>query len=117
MRTLNTKQAARLLGIHPDTYCERCAAGLYPAVKEGKEWVAVDVDLIQYLRSKYRQPTDTRGTPWGSTSEKAAATGGTASRSKVARQYDQALAPATGKPQSRRRPSTSAACGSSSASG
>ena len=55
MNTLTLKGAAKFLHIHPVTLQEKARAGEIPGAKVGKCWVFVDVDLVQYLRSKYRQ--------------------------------------------------------------
>jgi hypothetical protein len=53
MKTLNLKEAAELLHIHPITLQKRAAAGEIPGSKIGRAWVFVDVDLIDYIRSQY----------------------------------------------------------------
>ena len=55
MNTLTLKDAAKFLHIHPVTLQEKARAGEVPGAKVGKCWVFLDVDLVQYLRSKYRQ--------------------------------------------------------------
>jgi hypothetical protein len=82
MQTLNSTESAEFLKINIETFYERAASGEIPATKEGRSWVCVDVDLVQYLRTKYQRKTDSEGTPWGSISSQAATTGGIASASK-----------------------------------
>ena len=53
MNTLNLKAAAAFLHIHPVTLLEKANAGEIPGAKIGKCWVFVDVDLLEYIRSKY----------------------------------------------------------------
>lgn len=55
MITLSLKEAAKFLLIHPVTLQEKARAGEIPGAKIGKCWVFLDVDLVQYLRSKYRE--------------------------------------------------------------
>jgi excisionase family DNA binding protein len=54
MRTLDIKEAAALLKIHPVTLYRLVERGEVPAAKPGKKWVFVDVDLIDWLRAQYR---------------------------------------------------------------
>ena len=53
MRTLNTKQAADFLNMHPVTVQEKARAGVIPGAKPGKCWVFLEDDLAAYLRSLY----------------------------------------------------------------
>ena len=69
--TLNAEEAARLLNIDISTLCERARAGKIPGAKEGRAWVFVTADLIQHIRTKYRQKLDAEGNPWGVTKERA----------------------------------------------
>jgi len=65
VNTLNLKQAAELLHMGESTVRERASAGDIPAAKPGKEWVFVDVDLIEWLRSQYgkcRSSKETKST-------------------------------------------------------
>lgn len=55
--TLGIEAAAKLLHCHPETLRVKAASKEVPGVKIGREWVFVDVDLIEYLRSQYgREP-------------------------------------------------------------
>jgi hypothetical protein len=107
MATLDTEDAAGFLKIHPETFCRLARAGKVPAAKVGRSWVAIDVDLEAYIRSKYAPKEDGE---WGSTGGKDAASGGTSSSSRAAA-YRKALAPATVKRPNRSKPGTSASCG------
>ncbi|MGB8437740.1 MAG: helix-turn-helix domain-containing protein [Burkholderiales bacterium] len=51
MRTLNLKQAAAFLNMHPVTVQERARAGTLPGAKPGKCWVFLEEDLAAYLRA------------------------------------------------------------------
>ncbi|MEO8717901.1 MAG: helix-turn-helix domain-containing protein [Burkholderiales bacterium] len=53
MRTLNVREAAELLNLHPVTVQERARAGEIPGAKPGKAWVFIEEDLVGYLRSLY----------------------------------------------------------------
>ena len=91
--TLNAEEAARFLNIDIGTLCERARAGKIPGAKEGRAWVFVTADLIQHIRSKYRQKFDGEGIPWGPAEKKVTPTLG-ASYSAIRRDYEKALAPA-----------------------
>lgn len=54
MKTLTLQQAASLLHIHPVTLQEKANLGEVPAAKIGKRWVFIDIDLFEYIRTKYR---------------------------------------------------------------
>lgn len=53
MRTLDLKEAAQLLRMHPEEVRRRVKAGELPGAKAGRAWVFVDLDLVDYLRSLY----------------------------------------------------------------
>ncbi|MDP3610035.1 MAG: helix-turn-helix domain-containing protein [Methylophilus sp.] len=55
MHTLNLKEAAHLLKIHPVTLGDKARTGEIPGTKIGKCWVFVDVDLIDYIRAQYKR--------------------------------------------------------------
>ena len=55
METLTLEEAAELLKMHPATLQEKARSGEIPGAKPGKCWVFVDVDLIEYIRSKYKR--------------------------------------------------------------
>ncbi|MDO8961069.1 MAG: helix-turn-helix domain-containing protein [Methylophilus sp.] len=55
MHTLNLKEAAHFLKIHPVTLGDKARAGEIPGTKIGKCWVFVDVDLIDYIRAQYKR--------------------------------------------------------------
>ncbi|MDI1302097.1 MAG: helix-turn-helix domain-containing protein [bacterium] len=54
MNTLDLRQAADFLRIHPVTLRIKAAAGEIPGAKVGRAWVFIEVDLVEYLRSRYR---------------------------------------------------------------
>ncbi|MBC3871220.1 helix-turn-helix domain-containing protein [Undibacterium oligocarboniphilum] len=53
MTTLNLKEAAQFLKIHPITLSRLAAHGQIPAAKTGKKWIFITVDLLDWLRAKY----------------------------------------------------------------
>jgi len=53
METLDLKQAAAFLKMHPVTLQAKARAGLIPAAKPGKCWAFIKDDLVTYLRSIY----------------------------------------------------------------
>lgn len=53
MITLNLKQAAVLLNMHPVTLLLKANAGIVPAAKPAKSWVFIQQDLLDYLRGLY----------------------------------------------------------------
>ena len=58
--TLDVKQAAMVLKLHPSTIVARARGGKIPGAKLGKSWVFVLEDLITFIRSRYigGQPPD-----------------------------------------------------------
>ena len=52
MTTLNLKEAAALLKIHPVTLQDKARAGEIPGAKIGRAWVFIEFDLLEYIRSK-----------------------------------------------------------------
>lgn len=56
MNTLNLKQAAAFLKMHPEEV-RRCAKlGLVSGAKRGKSWVFIEEDLNAWLRGQYPAP-------------------------------------------------------------
>ena len=53
MRTLTLDQAAEFLHVHPVTLLRMAQSGKVPAVKPGKCWVFIDLDLADWLRAQY----------------------------------------------------------------
>jgi excisionase family DNA binding protein len=53
METLDLKQAAAFLKMHPVTVQAKARAGEIPAAKPGKCWTFIKDDLVSYLRSLY----------------------------------------------------------------
>jgi hypothetical protein len=53
MDTLDTKQAAQFLHIHPVTLQGKARRGEIPGAKIGKQWVFLQLDLLAYVRAQY----------------------------------------------------------------
>jgi hypothetical protein len=53
MDSLDLKEAAQFLKIHPEELRRRARAGLVPGAKIGKRWVFIEDDLVYFLRSQY----------------------------------------------------------------
>ena len=56
METLDLKQAAHFLRLHPEELRQRTKRGLIPGAKVGRSWVFIEDDLVQYVRSLYAAP-------------------------------------------------------------
>ena len=54
IKTLNIKEAAAFLKIHPVTLSVKAASGEIQGAKIGKRWVFLEVDLIEHIRSQYK---------------------------------------------------------------
>jgi len=53
MNTLNLKEAARFLNMHWQTLRTTAALGEVPGAKISKQWVFIEEDLVEYIRSQY----------------------------------------------------------------
>ena len=51
MKTLNLREAAAFLKMHPVTLQGKAKVGDIPGAKPGKSWVFIDEDLANYIRS------------------------------------------------------------------
>jgi hypothetical protein len=98
MKTLNLKEAAAFLKLHPVTLQSKAKAGEIPGAKIGKCWVFVDVDLIEFIRSQYISNRQDAGKEdqQCSLNGKVVHTG-TTSLLSIEKQYSEALAPVTKK--------------------
>jgi hypothetical protein len=54
-RNSHRDEAAAFVGLHPDTLRERAASAIIPGAKTGKEWRFLDIDLVAYVRGRYRR--------------------------------------------------------------
>src|SRR5688572_30086592 len=53
MQSLDLKEAAQFLKMHPEEVRRRARSGYLPGAKAGKRWVFLEDDLVAYLRSLY----------------------------------------------------------------
>lgn len=56
METLDLKEAADFLKLHPFTVRQRACAGLIRGYKPGKAWVFIKSELEEYLKSTVPYP-------------------------------------------------------------
>lgn len=99
MKTLEIEGAAKLLHCSTDRVLTLIAKEGLPAAPDiGKGWLFVDVDLIEWVRSRYANKDK-----WQSTREKARRTSGSSSTSVVSR-YAKALAQPTARQRAESRP-------------
>src|SRR5690606_23006806 len=56
MRTLDLREAAAFLKMHPEEVRRRAKCGQIPGGKAGRAWVFIDLDLADYVRSLYAEP-------------------------------------------------------------
>jgi len=56
MDTLDLKEAAQFLRLHPEELRQRAKRGQIPGAKVGRCWVFLEDDLVQYVRSLYPAP-------------------------------------------------------------
>jgi hypothetical protein len=56
VKTLDLKEAAQFLHMHPEEVRSRAKRGLIPGVKTGRRWVFIDIDLAAHIRSGYLSP-------------------------------------------------------------
>ncbi len=54
LNTMNLKEAATFLKIHPVTLSVKAASGEIQGAKIGKRWVFIEVDLVAHIRSQYQ---------------------------------------------------------------
>jgi helix-turn-helix protein len=65
MKTLNLREAAVFLHMHPEEVRTRAKRGIIPGAKIGRCWVFIDTDLADFIRSQY--PVRRQALPvWGS---------------------------------------------------
>ena len=69
MNTLDLSDAAALLHMSEDALMRKARAGIIPGCKPGRQWVFLEVDLIEWMRSQYSQTPKTRARQWASTKE------------------------------------------------
>ena len=101
-RTLDAREAAQLLHVHPQTLMALARTGVIPGCRVGKAWVFVESLLIEYLVAQSLLRVSVAGTQekteCRSTEEKTRPIGGRNCRSSVANlaRYRSALGLPTG---------------------
>lgn len=63
MNTLNLKEAASYLHMHPVTLLQKANAGIVPAAKPAKRWVFIQSDLDNYIRGLYKSHSQFNESP------------------------------------------------------
>ncbi len=53
---LKVREAAALLGIHPNSLRALARAARVPATKVGRDWRFIEADLVGWIRSRYPDP-------------------------------------------------------------
>jgi len=99
MRTFTLKEAAQVLKMHPEELRRRAKSGKVPAAKPGKQWVFLEEDLQNYLRSLYASSRQALQGDHGSEQtwpfSNAVVPGGLISPARAARELASLLAPKT----------------------
>jgi len=98
--TLNLKEAASFLKIHPQTLRTRAIAGELPGAKIGKSWVFIKEDLAHVIRSRYigsGRASLSKGDNLCFTDDPILKTGGANSPHQTDKRYEELLKPATKK--------------------
>jgi len=99
-KTLDLREAAELLKMHPQTVRRLAIKGIIPSAKPGKCWVFIEADLVAWLRSRYCQPRQVpegeEDTQWHYTKGKTQNTGGPVSPHRTAKNYANLLGLPTG---------------------
>src|ERR1019366_4690637 len=97
METLDLKQAACFLKLHPEELRRRAKAGRVPAAKVGKCWVFLESDLADYVRSLYASDWQALqvmlGKDYPCHLSNAARSGGLTSSPPTGNEYDDLLEP------------------------
>jgi excisionase family DNA binding protein len=99
MRTLDLKEAAGLLKMHWQTLRSKAVSGEIPGAKPGKQWVFIEEDLVEYVRSQYSvtgRASSTLGETRCSISETAVNITGAGSPHQTERRYADLLKLPTG---------------------
>jgi hypothetical protein len=53
IESYDLQQAAAFLNMHPDTLQRKAAAGEIPGAKIGKNWVFINIHLVQFVSEQY----------------------------------------------------------------
>ena len=54
MKTMGIEDASKLLRVHPVTLSKMASSGEVPAAKIGREWIFIEVDLLDHIRAQYK---------------------------------------------------------------
>lgn len=61
MTTLNLKEAAALLKMHPMSLRRQVVNGIVPGARAGRSWIFIEEDLLNWLRSQYSEEARAAG--------------------------------------------------------
>src|SRR5579872_5410765 len=98
VKTLNLKEAAAFLHMHPEEVRTRARRGLIPGAKAGRRWIFLEIDLAEYVRSLYpvrRQALQVTSQEAVCHLQSAGRSGGSTSPPLGVSEYDDLLRPAT----------------------
>lgn len=109
MRTLDLRQAADFLKMHPESLRRRAVAKEIPCAKPSKAWVFIDTDLADWIRGQYadRARAVEPGETTCSTKEAVAVIGGSDSPRQTAARYADLLGPKVARMRKSTKPSSS----------
>lgn len=96
MQTFDLQEAAAFLKMSAEAVRRKAKAGNIPASKPGKQWVFLQDDLVDYLRSRYRETRAPQVScegekTWRCGNEKIAKTGGLISEHQMDSEYGDLL--------------------------
>src|SRR5690625_2710894 len=94
METLNLREAAAFLRVHPETLRARAQRNQIPGAKIGRSWVFLREDLVKVIRAVYAeggQMARVEDQECHSTSAKTRRFGGFGSKYRAIQQYRRAL--------------------------
>ena len=96
IKTMGIDEAAEFIRVHPVTLSKMAHEGEIPAAKPGKEWVFINIDLVEWLRSKYKTQASVsdqtkRTNKCHSTNVKIQLPGGTNSKAQMGNGYKELL--------------------------
>lgn len=113
MSVLDTKRAAKMLGVHPVTLRNLAIEGKIPCRKVGREWRFHEDHLTDWLRGDNAK--EGKGeTEWQSTS--AAMSGGFVSPRRTEQEYENLLGPSPGETRKNTNPAANRNSGASTSS-
>jgi Helix-turn-helix domain len=89
MKTLNLREAASFLHMHPEELRSRAKRGLIPGAKVARRWVFIEDDLAEFVRSLY--PVKRKALPVEDTAPAAQRRSQSTSSLRTIREYDELL--------------------------